>query len=96
MQRWVVIDVPGGLVGLAVATFGVLVAAVATDTLAGAAPTPGGLGAVEAALIGGLTGAGVDAAVATPAVLVFRLLTNWAVVIPGYFALRELRARHAL
>jgi uncharacterized protein (TIRG00374 family) len=64
--------------------------------LAGAAPTPGGLGAVEAALIGGLTGAGVDAAVATPAVLVFRLVTNWAVIVPGWFALRTLRARHAL
>ena len=57
---------------------------------------PGGVGAVEAALIGGLTGAGVDPAVATPAVLVFRLLTNWAVVVPGWFALRTLRARHAL
>jgi undecaprenyl-diphosphatase len=64
--------------------------------LAGAAPTPGGVGAVEAALIGGLSGAGVDPAVATPAVLVFRLLTNWLVVIPGWFALRTLRARHAL
>jgi glycosyltransferase 2 family protein len=64
--------------------------------LAGAAPTPGGVGAVEAALIGGLSGAGIDPAVATPAVLVFRLLTNWVVVIPGWFALRELRSRQAL
>jgi undecaprenyl-diphosphatase len=64
--------------------------------LAGAAPTPGGVGAVEAALIGGLSGAGVDPAVATPAVLVFRLLTNWLVVVPGWFALRTLRSRHAL
>jgi len=34
--------------------------------------------------------------VATPAVLVFRLLTYWAVVIPGWYALHVLRARHAL
>ena len=64
--------------------------------IGGAAPTPGGVGAIEAALIGGLSGAGVDPAVATPAVLVFRLLTNWAVVVPGWFALRTLRARGAL
>ncbi|HKY68483.1 MAG TPA: lysylphosphatidylglycerol synthase transmembrane domain-containing protein, partial [Acidimicrobiales bacterium] len=62
--------------------------------IAGAAPTPGGIGAVEAALIGGLAGAGVDPAIATPATLVFRLLTNWAVVVPGWFALRTLRKRH--
>ncbi len=89
---WFVLHAFEATVGLAV--MGAVL--YAGKTLAGAAPTPGGLGAVEAALIGGLTGAGVDAAVATPAVLVFRLLTNWAVVIPGYFALRELRARHAL
>src|SRR5690606_27971137 len=64
--------------------------------VAGAAPTPGGLGAVEATLIGGLSGAGVDPAVATPAVLVFRLLTNWAVVVPGWWSLRLLRRRHVL
>jgi hypothetical protein len=29
-------------------------------------------------------------------VLVFRLITNWAVVVPGWFALRELRSRQAL
>lgn len=62
----------------------------------GAAPTPGGVGAVEAVLIGGLSGAGVDPAVATPAVLVFRLLTHWAIVVPGWFALRALRSRQAL
>ena len=81
---WFVLHAFGATVGIAVmgaVLFG-------GKALAGAAPTPGGLGAVEAALIGGLSGAGVDPAVATPAVLVFRLLTNWAVVVPGWFALR--------
>ena len=89
---WSVLQAFGGSVGIAVmgaVLFG-------GKAVAGAAPTPGGLGAVEAALIGGLSGAGVDPAVATPAVLVFRLLTYWAVVIPGWFALRTLRARHVL
>lgn len=89
---WFVLEAFGASVGIAVmgaVLFG-------GKAIAGAAPTPGGLGAVEAALIGGLSGAGVDPAVATPAVLVFRLLTYWAVVIPGWFALRILRTRHAL
>lgn len=89
---WFVLHAFGATVGIAVmgaVLFG-------GKALAGAAPTPGGVGAVEAALIGGLSGAGVDPAVATPAVLVFRLLTNWAVVVPGWFALRTLRARDAL
>ena len=89
---WFVLHAFGASVGIAVmgaVLFG-------GKAIGGAAPTPGGLGAVEAALIGGLTGAGVDPAVATPAVLVFRLLTNWAVVVPGWFALRHLRAQHVL
>jgi undecaprenyl-diphosphatase len=89
---WFVLHAFGASVGIAVmgaVLFG-------GKALGGAAPTPGGLGAVEAALIGGLSGAGVDPAVATPAVLVFRLLTNWAVVVPGWFALRTLRRRRAL
>jgi uncharacterized protein (TIRG00374 family) len=58
-----------------------------------AAPTPGGLGGVEAALIAGLTGVGVEGGVATSAVLVYRLLTYWLVLLPGWLALRHLR-RH--
>lgn len=89
---WFVLRAFGASVGIAVmgaVLFG-------GKAVAGAAPTPGGLGAVEATLIGGLSGAGVDPAVATPAVLVFRLLTNWAVVLPGWWSLRLLRRRHAL
>ncbi|HEY8525757.1 MAG TPA: lysylphosphatidylglycerol synthase domain-containing protein [Acidimicrobiales bacterium] len=58
-----------------------------------AAPTPGGLGGVEAALIAGLTGVGVESGAATSAVLVFRLLTYWLVLLPGWLALRHLRRR---
>ncbi|MFS8481322.1 MAG: lysylphosphatidylglycerol synthase transmembrane domain-containing protein [Acidimicrobiia bacterium] len=89
---WFVLRAFGASVGVAVmgaVLFG-------GKAVAGAAPTPGGLGAVEATLIGGLSGAGVDPAVATPAVLVFRLLTNWAVVVPGWWSLRLLRRRHVL
>ncbi len=60
------------------------------NTVASAVPTPGGVGAIEAALIAVLTGAGVDSAVATSAVLVFRLITFWAPVPFAYVALQHL------
>jgi len=77
------------------------VAAIAVVYLAGAtvgqaAPTPGGLGAVEAALTAGLTLAGLDASVAISAVLAFRLLTFWIPTVPGYLAFNHLTRVGAL
>ena len=59
-------------------------------TLASAAPTPGGVGAVEAALIGGLAAFGVPAAVAVPSVLLYRVLTCWIPVFVGWPVMRWL------
>ncbi|MFC6011543.1 lysylphosphatidylglycerol synthase transmembrane domain-containing protein [Nocardia lasii] len=59
-------------------------------TLASAAPTPGGVGAVEAALIGGLAAFGVPAEVAVPAVLLYRVLTCWIPVAVGWPVMRWL------
>jgi len=59
-------------------------------------PTPGGLGAVEAALTAGLTAAGVPGAVAVSAVLLFRLLTFWLPVPLGWGALNFLERRQDL
>ncbi|GMA35825.1 lysylphosphatidylglycerol synthase transmembrane domain-containing protein [Demequina litorisediminis] len=50
-------------------------------------PTPGGLGAVEASLIAGLTGAGVPLPVATPVVLIYRFITYWLRIPLGYVAM---------
>lgn len=61
------------------------------STVGAAVPTPGGVGGVEAALIAVLTGAGVDSATAAAAVVVFRLVTYWLPVIPGYICLRYSR-----
>lgn len=77
------------------------VAAVAVVYLAGAtlgqaAPTPGGLGAVEAALAAGLTAAGLDGGVAVSSVLLFRLVTFWIPTVPGYIAFNYLTKRNAL
>ena len=59
-------------------------------------PTPGGIGGVEAVLTAGLTAAGVPSATAATSVIVFRLLTWWLPVIPGWFAFTALQRRGAL
>ncbi|MFI9557819.1 YbhN family protein [Nonomuraea endophytica] len=66
------------------------------NAIGSAAPTPGGLGAVELALAGGLTVAGIDSAVATSAVLLYRLLTFWLPVLPGWAAFTWLQRHEAL
>jgi uncharacterized membrane protein YbhN (UPF0104 family) len=63
------------------------------NLLASAAPTPGGLGAIEAALTAGLSGLGVPAGAAASAVLIFRLLTFWLSIPVGWLALRVAERR---
>ena len=50
------------------------------------------LGTVEAALVTALVGAGVPFPVATPIVLVFRLVTFWARIPIGWVAMRRLQS----
>ena len=59
--------------------------------IAAASPTPGGLGAIEAALVAGLTGIGLPPGPAVSAVLTYRLATYWLPVVPGWAALRSCR-----
>jgi undecaprenyl-diphosphatase len=54
--------------------------------LASAAPTPGGLGAFEAAMITALTGFGMSSGAAVSATLSFRLATYWLPILPGWVA----------
>jgi uncharacterized membrane protein YbhN (UPF0104 family)/tRNA A-37 threonylcarbamoyl transferase component Bud32 len=63
----------------------------ASSVVTQAAPTPGGLGAVEAALAAGLTAAGIPAEVAISATLLFRIWTFWLPTIPGWFAFNRLQ-----
>ncbi len=73
-----------------------LVVYLAASTLGSAAPTPGGLGAVEAALVGGLTAFGVPFASGLTAVLAFRAVTFWLPAPLGWFALTRLQHQSAL
>lgn len=66
------------------------------NTIASAAPTPGGIGAVEAALVAALTSTGAEPAAALGSVLVFRLVTFWAPVPPSWLALQQLRRAEAV
>ncbi|MGH9120756.1 MAG: lysylphosphatidylglycerol synthase domain-containing protein, partial [Acidimicrobiales bacterium] len=66
------------------------------SAIAAAAPTPGGLGAIEAALAAGLTGIGIPSEPAVAAVLAYRLLTFWIPILPGLAAMRFLQRRRVL
>ncbi len=55
------------------------------------APTPGGIGAVEATLVAGLTSAGMRSDTALGAVLLFRFATFWLPMLPGWFAFTALQ-----
>jgi undecaprenyl-diphosphatase len=59
--------------------------------IAAASPTPGGLGAIEAATIAGLTGLGISSGAAVSAVLTYRLATYWLPVLPGWYSWRLLQ-----
>ncbi len=56
------------------------------SALASVAPTPGGLGAFEAAMIATLAGFGMSSGAAVSATLSFRLATYWLPILPGWFS----------
>jgi glycosyltransferase 2 family protein len=66
------------------------------SAIGSAVPTPGGIGAVEAALAAGLTAAGLHSAAAISAVLLFRIVSFWLPVPLGWAALNYLQRREAL
>ncbi|WP_406013341.1 lysylphosphatidylglycerol synthase domain-containing protein [Streptomyces sp. NBC_00984] len=68
----------------------------AGNALGSAAPTPGGMGAVEGALTLGLIAVGLPKEVAAPAVLLYRLLTLWLPVLPGWLCFNHLTRKGEL
>jgi glycosyltransferase 2 family protein len=66
------------------------------SAIGSAVPTPGGLGAVEAALSAGLTAAGLHGATAISSVLLFRTVTFWLPVPLGWASLNYLQRHDAL
>lgn len=77
--------------GIAIAQVGA--AYLGAAAIANIAPTPGGLGPLEAAMIAALTGFGLEAGVAISAVLLFRLATFWLPIAPGWFTFMWMERR---
>jgi uncharacterized protein (TIRG00374 family) len=73
-------------VGVRLSILTIVAVFLAGSALAAAAPTPGGLGALEAALVAGLGQVGVPAAPAVAAVLLSRIIGYWLPVLPGWLA----------
>jgi uncharacterized membrane protein YbhN (UPF0104 family) len=74
----------------------VAVVFLAGNALGSAAPTPGGLGAVEAALFAGLTAFGLEKDTAIAAALLFRVMTFWLPVLPGWVSFSYLTRKELL
>ncbi len=68
---------------------------ITATTIAAAAPTPGGVGAIEAALAAGLSGLGIAAAPAVAVVVLFRVISYWFPVLPCWLALHYVQ-RHEI
>ncbi|OIV36930.1 hypothetical protein BIV57_13755 [Mangrovactinospora gilvigrisea] len=69
----------------------------AGNAVGSAVPTPGGIGTVETALIAALvTIGGVPRDVATAAVLLYRLMTFWLPILPGWFCFNWLQRKQML
>ena len=80
--------------GLSLATIGVVY--LFGTAAASVVPTPGGIGTVEVALIGGLTAAGMPSEAAVPAVFLYRIASFWLPILPGYIAYVVLQRRDSL
>lgn len=65
-------------------------------SVASVAPTPGGVGAVEAVLLAALVGVGMASPAALAAVFLFRLVTFWLPIPIGGLAFRALVSRDLL
>jgi len=83
-----------GVAAVPVASIGVVY--LTGSALGSIVPTPGGLGAVEAAMSAGLTAAGVPGPKAVTAVLLFRTVTFWLPVPAGWLAMHFLQRREVL
>ncbi|MBM7437471.1 lysylphosphatidylglycerol synthase domain-containing protein [Streptomyces sp. HB132] len=68
----------------------------AGNALGSAAPTPGGIGAVDGALTLGLIAVGLPSEAAVPSVLLYRVMTLWLPVLPGWICFNLLTRKGEL
>jgi uncharacterized membrane protein YbhN (UPF0104 family) len=90
LALWLVLAAVGSPVGLPVALF-----AITAGAASGAAvPTPGGIGGAEAGISAALAAFGVSLPLAIAAALMYRLITYWLPLLPGYAALAIVEKRY--
>lgn len=73
-----------------------LAALVGSAAARSAVPSPGGVGPIEAALVGGLTATGLGLGPASAAVAIYRTAGHWLPVVAGVLSVGMLRRRHLL
>lgn len=76
-------------VGVELPIIDLFIAFVVGNTALTVSPTPGGLGAVEAAITGVFISAGVASPLALASVVLFRVMSYWLPIVPGYLAFRR-------
>jgi undecaprenyl-diphosphatase len=82
--------------GIRLGTTTIVAVYLAGAAIGSVAPVPGGLGALEAALVAGLVAAGAPTGPAIAAVLTYRLITYWLPVLPGLVSFHLLRRNGTL
>ena len=81
-------------VGINLSIVDIFIAFVAGNAALTVSPTPGGIGAVEAAITGVVVSAGVTPSLALASVVLYRIVSYWLPIIPGYLAFRLATRRH--
>jgi uncharacterized membrane protein YbhN (UPF0104 family) len=82
-------------VGVSLSVLQALLVFTAGIVLGTVTPTPGGLGGVEAGLVAGTVAYGYSASLALAAALLFRLLTYWVPLLPGFILFMRSRKYYA-
>ena len=82
--------------GVAVTVGTAVVLYLVVSSLSAFVPSPGGIGALDVAMLGGLAAIGVSSAVALGAVVGYRLITVWLPLVPSAFVLAVLLRRRII
>lgn len=80
-------------VGISISLVDLFIAFIAGNAALTISPTPGGIGAVEASITAVLVSVGVSPSLALAAVILFRTISYWIPIIPGYIAFRTATKR---
>ena len=75
-------------VGISLSIVDIFIAFVAGNAALTISPTPGGIGAVEAAITAVIVSAGVTPSLALASVVLYRIVSYWLPILPGYVAFR--------